>query len=167
MRSRLSSEWATTTIRASRTTLSRINASFKRNSLAITELYAYANVTIACSIQSVPAAAPASNPNSLGFLPSSQPERELLNIGIALIYEDPAATVGLQAVTERITREIDQIATEDHTNDNHLYLNYAGGWQDVLGGYGNTSVEYLRDVSTKYDSRGMFQKQVRGGFKLF
>jgi hypothetical protein len=160
-------EWATTTFRSSRATLSRIHDSFKRNSLALTELYASANLTIAYSIQSVPAAAPASNPNSLGFLPSSQPERELLNIGIALQYDDAVATEGLQAATERIARELDHIATEDNVNDKHLYLNYAGSWQDVLGGYGNTSLENLREVSRKYDEKAMFQKQVRGGFKLF
>jgi hypothetical protein len=126
-----------------------------------------ANLTIACSIQSVPAAAPASNPNSLGFQPSSEPEKKLLNIGIAFQYENPAATEGLATAIEIFAKELDQIAREDRADDRHLYLNYAGSWQDVFGGYGTESVEKMRRVSRKYDRSGMFQRQVRGGFKLF
>ncbi|KAH7072187.1 hypothetical protein BKA63DRAFT_544548 [Paraphoma chrysanthemicola] len=159
--------WATTTFYASRTTLSNMHASFRRNAIALTELYASANLTIACSIQSVPAAAPASNPNSLGFQPSSQPEKTLLNMGIAFQFEESAATDGLAAATEQFAKEIDQIAAQDKVRDEHLYLNYAGGWQDVFGGYGAESVENMRRVSRKYDSSGMFQNQVKGGFKLY
>lgn len=159
--------WATTTFSASRTTLSRIHDAFKRTSLALTDSYAAANLTIACSIQSVPAAAPASNPNILGYVPFSQPEKTLLNIGIAFQYEDPAATDGLQAATEMFARELDEIATADKSNDKHLYLNYAGSWQDVFSGYGSTNLEIMRRVSKKYDRNAMFQRQVRGGFKLY
>lgn len=150
----------------SSTALSRIYASFKRTSILLADKYASANLTTACSIQSVPAAAPASNPNSLGFDASSHPEKRLVNIGIGFQYEDPAATEGLQKASERLTIELDHIAKEEGVQDEHLYLNYAGSWQDVFAGYGKDSLEKMRRVATKYDKRGMFQKQVRGGFKL-
>jgi hypothetical protein len=159
--------WATTTFASSSTTLSRIHASYKRTSLALTDEYASANLTIACSIQSVPAAAPVSNPNSLGFNSSSHPEKRLLNIGIAFQYESPAATEGLEQAIKIFAMEVDQIAKKDGVNDPHLYLNYAGSWQDVFSGYGKDSLGKMRRVAEKYDGKGMFQNQARGGFKLF
>jgi hypothetical protein len=46
-------------------------------------------------------------------------------------------------------------------------MNYAASWQDVLAGYGQESVEKMRLAAKKYDAKGMFQKQTKGGFKLF
>ncbi|GAB7335019.1 hypothetical protein MBLNU13_g06880t2 [Cladosporium sp. NU13] len=49
----------------------------------------------------------------------------------------------------------------------YLYLNYAAPWQDPLSGYGDEQKAKLQEVSMKYDPKGLFQKQVSGGFKLF
>lgn len=49
---------------------------------------------------------------------------------------------------------------------NYLYLNYADGFQDPITAYGEGSVRYLRDMSRKYDAKGVFQKAVKGGFKI-
>jgi hypothetical protein len=159
--------WATNTFVVSRTALTRIQNLFRDTSSALTDEYPFANLTIAISIQSVPAAAPPDNPNILGFVADSQPELGLLNIGIAIQYEDPAATLGLDKATKILAAEIDQIAIEEGVYDKHLYMNYAGSWQDVLGGYGPQSLMTMREVAIKYDKTGMFQKQVVGGFKLY
>jgi hypothetical protein len=68
--------------------------------------------------------------------------------------------------TRKLAAQIDQIAVEEGVYDAHLYMNYAGSWQDVLGGYGPESLDVLRAVSLRYDKRRMFQRQVIGGFKL-
>ncbi|KAJ4985683.1 FAD binding domain-containing protein [Stagonosporopsis vannaccii] len=159
--------WATTTFSITPGILPRLHESFRQTSLALTDEYARAKLTIAISIQSVPPAAPLYNPNSLGFSLASHPEDDLLNIGIAFQYEDPTATDGLQEAIKTFTGELDRIAEEAGARDEHIYLNYAGGWQDVFAGYGNESLERMRRVALKYDRVGMFQKQVRGGFKLW
>jgi hypothetical protein len=159
-------DWATTTFVVNPHTLSQVRAAFERTSIALTERYASANLTIACSIQSVPAAAPLTNPNILGFDPNSHPEMNLMNIGIAFQYEDAAAAYDLRRATKDFAIEIDRIAALDHAKDRHLYLNYAGSWQNVFGGYGMENLEKMRAVSKIYDRKGMFQNQVRGGFKL-
>ncbi|KAH7389519.1 hypothetical protein DE146DRAFT_767847 [Phaeosphaeria sp. MPI-PUGE-AT-0046c] len=158
--------WSTTTLAVSRPALHRIHESFKRTSYSLEAQYASANLTMAISIQSVPAAAPASNPNSLGFSPLSHPETDLLNIGLAFQYDNPAASEGLEQAIKVLTSDIDKIAIEEGVQDPHIYLNYAGDWQDVFAGYGRESLERMRAVSMKYDRSGMFQRQVRGGFKL-
>jgi hypothetical protein len=48
----------------------------------------------------------------------------------------------------------------------YLYLNYADGFQDPIAAYGEESVRFLQGVSRKYDANGVFQKAVKGGFKI-
>lgn len=52
------------------------------------------------------------------------------------------------------------------TADDFLYLNFAGGFQDPISGYGAKNVEFLRRVAAQYDPQGVFQKLMPGGFKL-
>jgi len=47
-----------------------------------------------------------------------------------------------------------------------LYLNYAGDFQDPLGGYGTASVEFMKQVAKKYDPDSVFQELMPGGFKI-
>ncbi|KAL7934089.1 hypothetical protein V8C35DRAFT_303167 [Trichoderma chlorosporum] len=50
---------------------------------------------------------------------------------------------------------------------NFEYLNYAGPHQTPLASYGAESLDFLRQVSKKYDPTGVFQHKVPGGFKLW
>ncbi|RDW85408.1 hypothetical protein BP5796_03733 [Coleophoma crateriformis] len=47
------------------------------------------------------------------------------------------------------------------------YLNYASQYQDPIRSYGEASNQNMEATSIKYDPRGLFQKCVPGGFKLF
>ncbi|KAH7355632.1 hypothetical protein BKA66DRAFT_446467 [Pyrenochaeta sp. MPI-SDFR-AT-0127] len=160
-------DWATITFAMSRSTLAHIHTAFKRTSVALADKFPSANLTTACSIQSVPVAAPVYNPNSLGFNATSHPEKNLVNYGIAFQYEDPIATEGLRQAIKELTAELEQIAKADGVDDEHLYLNYAGSWQNVFAGYGRENLKNMRRVAKYYDKSEMFQKQVKGGFKLY
>lgn len=48
----------------------------------------------------------------------------------------------------------------------YLYMNYADGFQDPIASYGEENVRFLKDVARKYDKHGVFQKAVKGGFKI-
>lgn len=47
------------------------------------------------------------------------------------------------------------------------YLNYAAGWQNPIAGYGESVRRELQGVSRRFDPRGVFQRLVPGGFKVF
>jgi hypothetical protein len=47
-----------------------------------------------------------------------------------------------------------------------LYLNYADGYQDPIAAYGEESVRFLQRISQKYDKTSVFQRAVKGGFKI-
>jgi hypothetical protein len=47
-----------------------------------------------------------------------------------------------------------------------LFLNYAGGDQDVLASYGETNIKRMRAASKAYDPNAVFQTLRRSGFKI-
>lgn len=47
-----------------------------------------------------------------------------------------------------------------------IYLNYADISQKVVQSWGTDNVAKLRAASKKYDPKGVFQKQVPGGYKI-
>ena len=51
-------------------------------------------------------------------------------------------------------------------SDPFLFLNYADGFQDPLGNYGQANLKFMEQVATRYDPNGVFQSLVPGGFKL-
>jgi hypothetical protein len=59
-----------------------------------------------------------------------------------------------------------QKAKEMGVHSPYIYANYASGFQDVMGGYGEKSRAEMMSTSKKYDPIQLFQKQVPGGFKL-
>jgi Berberine and berberine like len=67
---------------------------------------------------------------------------------------------------EKMTQDIACIAEEMGLLHEFQYINYADPSQDPIGGYGTENVEFLRQVSRKYDPKGIWQRQVPGGFKL-
>lgn len=46
------------------------------------------------------------------------------------------------------------------------YLNYAAPFQNPLASYGAHNLQFLKEVSKKYDPDQIFQRLVPGGFKL-
>lgn len=51
-------------------------------------------------------------------------------------------------------------------NNRFIYMNYAAQDQDVFAGYGEESVNRLRQVQAKYDPTGVFKTLQPGYFKL-
>jgi hypothetical protein len=65
-----------------------------------------------------------------------------------------------------LTDGIHMFATEKGTAVDYLYLNYADKDQDPLTGYGADQVAFMKDVASKYDPSGVYQRLLPGGFKV-
>ncbi|KAI1113036.1 hypothetical protein F5Y14DRAFT_419393 [Nemania sp. NC0429] len=63
-------------------------------------------------------------------------------------------------------RDIDNHAAALDAMWSWRYLNYADLTYDPIASYGTVSVERMRQVSTKYDPDGVFQKLRKSGFKI-
>lgn len=72
----------------------------------------------------------------------------------------------VMTTTRHAIEQIDIFAAHHDTGHSFRYLNYAAGWQKPFNGYGKDNLQFLRDMSRKYDPDGLFQKGCAGGFKL-
>lgn len=72
----------------------------------------------------------------------------------------------VKKTAEKIAGDTARLADELGLLHEFQYINYADPSQDPIGSYGVENVEFLINVSRAYDPRGVWQRQVPGGFKL-
>ena len=85
---------------------------------------------------------------------------------LSALWPDSRFDEVVEKTAEKMTEDIACIADDLGLLHEFQYINYADPRQDPIGSYGTENVEYLRQVSKKYDPNGVWQKQVPGGFKL-
>ncbi len=83
---------------------------------------------------------------------------------LSLYWPQAADSKAIESSTRKLADSI-QLLVGNATK--FKYLNYAGAWQDPIGGYGEGAKEELRQVAKMYDPNEFFQKSVNGGFKLY
>ncbi|KAF2129353.1 FAD-binding domain-containing protein [Dothidotthia symphoricarpi CBS 119687] len=160
--------WATTTFHISPTILHRIHSFWADLIPEICETHAEANVAAELTFQSLPPSPSSdSHPNSLGFAHNETPEKNIVFVQVVFLYSDGAATVGLEKALKDLVERINELADDEGLAHKFRYMNFAAWFQNPLGGYGKKQKKTLREVAQKYDPKGMFQKQLAGGFKLF
>ena len=108
--------------------------------------------------------AAAAGGNVLGF---DESDGDLFMLLVDVMWTDEADEALVNSQTELVFQGIEARAQEMGLKHPYLYLNYAAPWQDPIAGYGTENVEFLQNVSREYDSEGLFQSNVPGGFKLF
>ena len=101
--------------------------------------------------------------NVLGL---SAADGDLVNVLVGGQWSDPADDAKLDAATRKLFAEIAKVTKEEGTDNPYLYLNYAAEWQKPIQGYEEEQVRFLRKVSRDVDPGQVFQRLVKGGFKL-
>ena len=105
----------------------------------------------------------AHGPNSFGLDPNTG---SLINILILATWAKKRDDSRIENAGLAFIKQIDELAASRNLSVPFKLLTYAYPGEDVIGGYGQASVEVLKAVSKKYDPEGFFQKAVPGGFKL-
>lgn len=82
-------------------------------------------------------------------------------------WADTASTNAVQDATRQVMSLLEACAEAKGLLLKFQYLNYAAAYQTPLESYGEENLKFMRDVSREYDPKGVFQKQVPGGFKLW
>ena len=141
----------------------RLDTHFRARAFEIAPRYQGANLSISTLIQSAPAAKLG---NSLPFQPSDEPEKYLINHFISLQHVEPSIDEKIELELKKLTAEFEAILEAEGALSKFVYLNYGASWQRALEGYGEKRIEEMKNVAEKYDPECVFQKQVRGGFKL-
>lgn len=157
-----------------------VTGTFKNNAQAMQKYFDLANETLqttgikdvdglvfSMSFQPLPqiitSKAIASGGNSLGIDAS---DGDLVNVLLSVQWKMPTDDVRIIAAAQTLFENGEAASKSAGTFNPYLYLNYAAAWQKPIAGYGAQSQKNLQSVSRKYDPRGLFQKQVPGGFKL-
>lgn len=126
------------------------------------------NLAYSLSFQPMPTAitskAASRGGNSLGL---SAADGNLFNLLLTVSWDDVADDARIEQHAKDLFQQSEDEAKKLGLYNKYLYLNYAASWQDPLSGYGAEQKAKLQAVSKKYDPKGVFQKQVSGGFKLF
>ena len=73
----------------------------------------------------------------------------------------------MRQATWDFSQKADDYARSVNKMGKWLYLNYCSEKQDPISSYGTENIKRLRAVSKKYDPTGVFQRQVKRGYKLF
>ncbi|PIA90436.1 Bifunctional solanapyrone synthase [Cercospora beticola] len=105
------------------------------------------------------------NLNSLGLLHSQGPMFNVhfaLGVGNETAHLDHAITSAVKALFEKA----EEVASSWGLQRDYVQMTYADGWQKPIERRGEKVVREMIEISKKYDPEQMFQKQVRGGFKL-
>lgn len=142
--------------------LNSVYAMFKSSA---TELSAVPGLTISLTIQPVPPTTTSKSAvrsgNSLDLKRSS--DAALVLCLISTTWDTPADDAQITSLTKSLNAQIVDTAKANGLFNRWIYLNYAGDFQDPIGGYGAKSGARLRAVSRKYDPGQVFQKNVPGG----
>ena len=97
-----------------------------------------------------------------------QVEGNMFMIHWAMAVDDEAKSHDekIQECVKVAFKKAEQAADELGLKRNFLALTYADGWQDVMGSRSPGTVRDMWRASRKYDPLQVFQKLVKGGFKL-
>ena len=98
----------------------------------------------------------------------SMPVSDLVGsvILVAALWPNSTANDLVEKKASQVVDDIAELAKSTGLLHEFQYLNYADPSQDPIGSYGPENVQRLRKASRKYDPKGVFQRQVPGGFKL-
>lgn len=110
--------------------------------------------------------------NALGWPPAlspnaSHPWKDVVVFQLCLSWQDERATDGLEDAAKKMIAEFEGMIKDEGLETEWFYMNYAADWQDVIGGYGDETKDFLQKTAKKYDPAGFWQTQLQGGFKVF
>ncbi|KAK7981306.1 FAD binding domain-containing protein [Apiospora saccharicola] len=102
--------------------------------------------------------------NSLGLTAG---ETDLVMLDLTIAYNNDADDAVVEKQLTKVVSQQKQVVKDKGLLIPYTYLNYADKSQQPIDSYGAANKAKLQAVSKKYDAYGLFQKGVRGGYKLF
>ncbi|PKS05097.1 hypothetical protein jhhlp_008464 [Lomentospora prolificans] len=93
-------------------------------------------------------------------------KRDLIIAYATLSWLDSEFDGVMETAVRKWVEETNTVSEELGASHPFIYHNFAGSFQDPLCSYGPENVEFLREVSKKYDPERVFQTLVPGGFKV-
>ena len=102
--------------------------------------------------------------NSLGLHDCTY--ESLVVVSFTVNWDERRDDEFVKTTTRRTIEQIDAVAVVYKSSHRYRYLNYCAEWQRPFEGYGEDNLQFLQQVSRRYDPEGLFQRGCVGGFKL-
>lgn len=102
--------------------------------------------------------------NSLGLHDCTY--ESLVVVSFTVNWDERRDDEFVKTTTRRTIEQIDAVAVVNKSSHRYRYLNYCAEWQRPFEGYGEDNLQFLQQVSRRYDPEGLFQRGCVGGFKL-
>jgi hypothetical protein len=93
-------------------------------------------------------------------------DEPLVNVSFTVNWALSQDDAAVQRIVRAAITQIDTFAKAHGTGHPYRYINYCDSWQSPFDGYGKANVEFMKEVSSKFDPEGLFQRGCVGGFKL-
>ena len=114
------------------------------------------------------------DPNPLGFsLPAAENQSDnkshkkpLVIVSFTINWHKATDDTFIKSLARQTIEKMEAAASARGQGHPYRYLNYCAEWQEPFAGYGDENWRFLRDVSRRYDPKGLFQTGCTGGFKL-
>jgi hypothetical protein len=157
-------EFATTTIKNDKATLQAAHQAY-RDAITKIKHHNIKEMSWTLVLQPIlPDWAAKGDPNVLGL--DACTDEPLVNVSFTVNWALPRDDTIVHDITRAAVEQIDAFAAARMTGHRYRYINYCASWQTPFTGYGESNLEFMKQVSHKYDPEGLFQKGCVGGFKL-
>ncbi len=142
-----------------------LNATFRRWSESLNAVQDVPDMAWCLSLEPLPPHIYARAPdlNSLGL------EDRTGSLVITLLtatWSDEADDAKITAEAQALMAHIENDARSLSAYDPFVYINYAASWQDPIRSYGAEQVNRFRKIRQQFDGKGLFTRNVHGGFKI-
>ncbi|KAL1848947.1 hypothetical protein Daus18300_013405 [Diaporthe australafricana] len=87
-------------------------------------------------------------------------------IQISCSWENEEDDKAIYRMISTVFERVRAAAVSEGVQNDYVYMNYASQFQDVIGSYGPENKATLKEIATKYDPTGVFQRLQPGYFKL-
>jgi hypothetical protein len=85
---------------------------------------------------------------------------------LSALWTNSASRDSISKTARSLLTHVQEAARAKGLLQRFQYFNYADSYQEPLHSYGTKQFQNLRRVGRKYDSHGVLQKQLKGGYKL-
>ncbi|KAI1805632.1 putative oxidoreductase [Daldinia bambusicola] len=148
-----------------KSTLPMLNALYLNWDKSIEAIKSVRGVVWAISLEPLPPAIYARSPTSNVFGLADRADALVITL-LTVFWRNEADDAKVERAARELFKNIEDDAKRIGAYDPFIYPNYAAPWQDPVSSYGEESLRKLKRVRRNVDPKGVFTRQVPGGFKI-
>ncbi|KAI1660379.1 putative oxidoreductase [Daldinia decipiens] len=148
-----------------KSTVPMLNAVYLNWNKSIETIKGVRGIVWAISLEPLPPAIYARSATSHAFGLSDRSDALVIAI-LTVFWRNEEDDLKVEMAARELFQAIEDDAKRLGAYDPFIYPNYAASWQDPIASYGDERLRKLQRVRMDVDPKGVFSRQVPGGFKI-